>query len=131
MAFQSPTWAPVAPGGPSGRVVAVSKADVNQIGLLTVPWATSVPFTIRPDDAPRVKFTTTPGSMVRVTPDTTCTAPETVTGLCASVQFVFVVISELTLIACGLNASGRTPVEVGARKDAPSEAATTSVTLSL
>jgi hypothetical protein len=70
--------------------------EVKMILLVFMPLTTNVPFTC--NDFPLLNFTTTPGSIVSVTPLLTNTFPVTIYGLPASVHVVLAEIIPLTVV---------------------------------
>ena len=91
--YRTSTKASVDVPEPAGNLIpthcpgAESDVDVNVIRLLLVPTADSEPLTVkcRVDEFP---CTTTPGSIVNVTPEATATLPVITYGLSATVQVV-------------------------------------------
>jgi hypothetical protein len=83
---------------------ALSDVDVNVIGAPAVPTAESDPFTVS-TRVVEFPFTTTPGSIVSVTPEVTDTFPVITNGLSATAQVVFDEIVPDTFVGPTLHAA--------------------------
>src|SRR5262245_48126925 len=92
--------------------------DVKTIRELGVATAFRVPLTNNVRKVPS-NFTTTPGSMVRVTPAATLTLPVRTYGLPAVVHVVFEAIVPLTLVVADAGAACKRPASSSATRTMP------------